>query len=96
MTGPDEPTTRGDFPGGFPGDERNAFSQAGRTRQEQELFDFIRKLAHLHTELDPLSRGAAGQSLPPQVSSMPTRRTVPRWAVVVVINNETKPDLGHV
>ena len=37
MTGPDEPTTRGDFPGGFPGDKRNAFtarrSHEGRSRK---------------------------------------------------------------
>ncbi len=37
MTGPDEPTTRGDFPGGFPGDKRNAFSREGRTREEEEF-----------------------------------------------------------
>ena len=35
MEGPDEPTTRGDFPGGFPGDKRNAFTREGRTRAEK-------------------------------------------------------------
>jgi glycosidase len=38
MTGPDEPTTRADFPGGFPGDKRNAFSKQGRTSDEDSLF----------------------------------------------------------
>src|ERR1044072_3765891 len=51
MTGPDEPTARGDFPGGFPGDKRNAFTAAGRTKEEQELFDFIRRLTTLQAEL---------------------------------------------
>jgi len=28
--------TRGDFPGGFPGDKRNAFTREGRSREEQD------------------------------------------------------------
>jgi glycosidase len=57
MTGADEATARGDFPGGFPGDKKNAFSKAGRTADEQDVFEYIRRAAHLHTELEPLRRG---------------------------------------
>src|ERR1044072_294252 len=32
LEGGDEPSTRGDFPGGFPGDKRNAFTAGGRTK----------------------------------------------------------------
>ncbi len=89
MTGPDEPTTRGDFPGGFPGDKRNAFSQAGRTREEEDLFEYIRKLTHLHNELEPLKRGTlinlyvSGQQY---AYARKTRNEV----VIIVINNDTK------
>jgi hypothetical protein len=31
---------REDFPGGWPGDTSNKFTSSGRTRQEQEAFDF--------------------------------------------------------
>ena len=48
MTGPDEPTTRGDFP-------TEAFTSAGRTKEQQDLFEYIRKLIHLRKELAPLS-----------------------------------------
>ena len=48
MEGPDEPTTRGDFPGGFPGDKRNAFTREGRTRAERDLFDYVRRVALAH------------------------------------------------
>src|SRR5258707_1915149 len=58
MTGPDEPTTRADFPGGFPGDKHNAFEPAGRTKEQQDLFQYIRKLTRLHSELEPLRGGA--------------------------------------
>jgi len=58
MTGPDEPTARKDFPGGFPGDKRNAFLQGGRTREQDDLFYYIRSLTDLHTKLEALRRGA--------------------------------------
>src|SRR6266516_875267 len=90
MTGPDEPTTRGDFPGGFPGDKRNAFSQAGRTREEEDLFQYIRKLTRLHTELEPLRRGAL-VNLYSSDQQYAYARTTRDAAVVIVINNDTKP-----
>ena len=57
MEGPDEPTTRQDFPGGFPGDKRNAFTASGRTREEQEVFEYIRRLTTLRREHEPLRNG---------------------------------------
>ena len=35
---------RKDFPGGWPGDTTDAFTAAGRTRLQNEAFDFMRKL----------------------------------------------------
>jgi len=35
---------RQDFPGGFPGDRRNAFTEAGRTKLQNEYFNFSKKL----------------------------------------------------
>jgi len=89
MTGPDEPTTRGDFPGGFPGDKRNAFLSAGRKKDEEDLFQYIRKLTRLHSELEPLQQG---QLLNLYVSDQQYAyaRKTKSTAVVVVINNEAK------
>lgn len=89
MTGPDEPTTRGDFPGGFPGDKRNAFLKEGRTTDEEYLFQYIRKLTRLHTEYEPLKSGelinlyVSGQQY---AYARKTKNDV----VLVVINNDTK------
>ena len=58
MTGPDEPTTRQDFPGGWPNDPRNAFTQAGRAPEQQEVFAHLQKLLRLRQQLEPLRRGA--------------------------------------
>lgn len=38
MTGGHDPDNRKDFPGGFPGDTRNAFTKEGRTKEEQQMF----------------------------------------------------------
>jgi len=90
MTGADEPTTRGDFPGGFPGDKRNAFSSEGRSREENDLFEYVRKLTRLHTELEPLRRGAL-VNLYSSDQQYAYARTTKDMAVVIVINNDTKP-----
>ncbi len=90
MTGPDEPTTRGDFPGGFPGDKHNAFSKLGRTADEEDLFAYIRKLTHLHNELEPLKRGAL-VNLYSSDQQYAYARTTKNDAVVIAINNDTKP-----
>ena len=48
---------RRDFPGGFPGDSRNAFEPAGRTALEQETFETWIKLIRLRQSTPALRRG---------------------------------------
>jgi len=90
MSGSDEPTTRADFPGGFPGDKRNAFSREGRTKDEEDLFEYVRRLTHLHTELEPLKRGALVNLYASDQQYAYARKTKD-GVVVVAINNDTKP-----
>jgi glycosidase len=89
MQGPDEPTTRGDFPGGFPGDRRNAFSSKGRTKEEQDLFQYIRRLISLRHELEPVKRGSL-INLYVSEQQYAYARALSGNAVVVVINNNSK------
>src|SRR5215211_1685345 len=89
MEGEDEPTTRRDFPGGFPGDKRNAFTAAGRTKEQQELFEYLRRLTHLHRELEPLKSGNL-VNLYVSEQQYAYARTAKGGAVVVVINNDDK------
>src|ERR1051325_2401797 len=89
MTGADEPTTRGDFPGGFPGDTRNAFSKAGRSREENDLFEYIRKLNRLHVELEPLKDGRLVNLYVSPQQYVYARKTTSD-DVVIGINNDTK------
>jgi glycosidase len=88
MTGPDEPTTRADFPGGFPGDKRNAFTKEGRTREEQDMFDYVRKVAHLHGQLESLKLGSL-VNLYVSEQQYVYARVTKASSVVTVINNDT-------
>jgi len=87
MEGGDEPTTRGDFPGGFAGDKRNAFSVGGRTKEQQELFEYIRRLITLRRELEPLRTGRL-VNLYVSEQQYAYARTERSGVVVIVINNE--------
>ena len=58
MRGGDDPDNRRDFPGGFPGDERSAFERAGRTEEEESIFEHIRTLLHLRLGSGALRHGA--------------------------------------
>jgi len=91
MEGPDEPTTRADFPGGFRGDKRNAFTHEGRTREQRELFDYVRKAVHLHSELLPLKRGEL-INLHVATQQYVYARKLNTASVIIAINNDRKPE----
>jgi neopullulanase len=55
---------RQDFPGGWPGDKVNKFTANGRTSQENEAFDYIKKLAGLRKEFSALTTGKLMQFTP--------------------------------
>lgn len=56
MQGGDDPDNRRDFPGGFPGDPRNAFTREGRSADEEEIFSHVQALLRLRRE-HPALRG---------------------------------------
>jgi neopullulanase len=100
MEGGDEPTTRGDFPGGFPGDKRNAFTAAGRNKDEQELFEYIKRLTTLRRELDPL-RSRTLVNLHVSEQQYAYARTARSGVVIVAMNNDHKTadiefDVSHI
>jgi glycosidase len=57
MTGGDDPDNRHDFPGGFPGDQHSAFTQAGRTPEEQDIYAHVQSLLKLRKEHAALRTG---------------------------------------
>lgn len=57
MPGGPDPDNRHDFPGGWREDRENAFSAAGRTREQQEIFLEAQKLLRLRREHPALQSG---------------------------------------
>ena len=57
MPGGGDPDNRRDFPGGWREDTANAFTEAGRTREQQEVFAYVQKLLRLRREHSALSAG---------------------------------------
>ncbi|HEV2575641.1 MAG TPA: alpha-amylase family glycosyl hydrolase [Acidobacteriaceae bacterium] len=57
MKGGSDPDNRRDFPGGFPGASQDAFTQAGRTPEEQTEFSWIGALTKLRRDYAALACG---------------------------------------
>jgi glycosidase len=57
MDGANDPDNRHDFPGGFPGDSRSAFTAQGRTPEEQEIFAHFQSMLRFRHEHSALRRG---------------------------------------
>lgn len=57
MPGGDDPDNRRDFPGGFPGDQRSAFTPSGRTPEEQDVYAHVQGLLKLRREHPALRIG---------------------------------------
>jgi glycosidase len=90
MPGGGDPDNRRDFPGGWPGDPRNAFEASGRTPDEQAVFEHIRRLTRLRAELEPLRRGAM-VNLDVNEQTYAYARVTDRASVMMVFNNGSQP-----
>jgi glycosidase len=88
LRGGGDPDNRRDFPGGFPGDARDAFTTGGRTAEEAAVFDNLRRLLWLRAELAPLRRGRM-VTLAVTEQAWAFARVLGDQAVVVVLNNAT-------
>ncbi len=64
LKNPSDAEVRRDFPGGFSGDSANKFSASGRTDQENEAFNYTKRLAGFRKTSSALSRGNTMQYIP--------------------------------
>ena len=67
MNGTKEKTdgnVRRDFPGGFPGDSKNAFTREGRTKAENAMFDWLSRLLHWRQGNEVITKGSQTQFIP--------------------------------
>ena len=76
---------RCDFPGGFPGDERDAFTAEGRTPEQQAMFQWLSRLLHWRQGNETIIRGYTTQFTPWKGVYVVARRWH-RNTVITVIN----------
>jgi glycosidase len=57
MPGGGDPDNRHDFPGGWREDPKNAFTEGGRTPEQQEIFSYVQNLLRVRREHPALSEG---------------------------------------
>ena len=86
---------RKDFPGGFPGDKRNAFTPEGRTAAEQALFEWLRTLLHWRQGNAVIIHGSQKQFIP-QNGVYVIARQYEGNTVLTILNGKRKPATFHV
>ncbi|GAB3241988.1 glycoside hydrolase family 13 protein [Hymenobacter seoulensis] len=77
---------REDFPGGFPGDKQNAFTVAGRTPAQQEVFAYVRQLATYRKTHPVLHSGRLTHFVPEDGVYTYFRHDAQGHAVMVMLN----------
>lgn len=73
-----------DMPGGFPGDERDAFTREGRTALENEAFDFISRLCRWRRGNSAIAQGSMKHFLPSSGAYVYQRKSDDREATVII------------
>lgn len=87
MHGGGDPDNRRDFPGGWPGDARNAFVASGRTPEEEEIFERVQRLV----ELRKTNPALAGDAPTRNLYSAEQQWAFLRGSTIVLMNNDSKP-----
>lgn len=90
MEGADDPDNRRDFPGGFAGDARNAFTERGRTEREQRMYEWTRGWMQLRREHSALRRGRT-IDLVYDADAYAFARRDESETVIIVINRAAAP-----
>jgi glycosidase len=86
MPGGTDPDNRRDFPGGWIGDSNNAFTEAGRTRPQQEIFTYVQSLLRVRRD-HPALRFGKSWHLASDESSYVFARETDEERIIVVFNN---------
>jgi glycosidase len=90
LAGGDDPDNRRDFPGGFPGDHRNAFNKGGRTVDEQRMFEWTRDWIRLRREHPAIRRGQTIDLVYDDDIYVFARRYIDE-TVIIVVNRAATP-----
>ena len=86
---------RKDFPGGFPGDEHNAFTAEGRTKAENAMFAWCSRVLHWRQHCKAVTEGRQVQFIPWKGVYVIARQHE-GTTVLTVLNGTSKPAVMEV
>jgi neopullulanase len=89
-TYPKDGWVRLDFPGGWPGDKKNAFTGQGLSTDEKSVQDFVKALANFRKNSSAIKTGATRQYIPKNDCYVYFRYDA-KQTVMVVLNAGSKP-----
>ena len=81
---------RNDFPGGFPGDRNNAFTREGRTKAQQQMWQWTSRLLHWRKGNELITKGTMTQFIPLNGIYVIARQYRGRTALTI-LNGTTRP-----
>ena len=81
---------RKDFPGGFPGDKANCFTAEGRTRAQNDMFNWLSRLLHWRQGNEAIIHGKQVQ-FTPRKGVYVIARQAKGQNVLTVVNGTSKP-----
>lgn len=81
---------RRDFPGGWPSDSQNAFTESGRTQEQKQYFDFTKKLLNWRKNQSVIHYGKTTHYIPENNVYVYFRHNETK-SVMVVLNNSDQP-----
>jgi glycosidase len=95
MPGGGDPDNRRDFPGGWIGDSNDAFTKAGRTREQQDIFSYVQALLKVR-QGHPALRSGRLWHLFGDDSAYVFVRESEEEQIVVAFNDATQPRELHI
>ncbi len=90
LPGEGDPDNRRDFPGGFPGDARNAFLASGRTAEQEQMWTWTRDWIALRKAHPALRRGVLIE-LDVGANLYVFARRHGEETIVIALNRDAKP-----
>jgi neopullulanase len=93
MAGGGDPDNRRDFPGGWREDTHNAFTEDGRTREQQEIFSYVQTLLKLRSGHTALTNGRLWHLFSDDSSYVFLRESEEERVLVVFNNSAQKREL---
>ncbi|MEH6406855.1 MAG: alpha-amylase family glycosyl hydrolase, partial [Leeuwenhoekiella sp.] len=83
---------RRDFPGGWSGDDQDAYTASGRTDQQQQFYNFTKKILNWRKSSEPIHKGELIQYIP-ENNVYVYFRNLDGKKVMVVLNNSEEEQI---